>query len=267
MSATTCPTPGLCRVKTHVIGTASARVCAARVRAVAAMPPPPPPTAPAPVWDGAPSAIDVIEARVRADLAARDAACGWDPGSGAIHPTGGYDGREVTVTGQMVSVSHSLAGSTHRIDGPAQQRWGTDQEMDTQRWVRDGHLHREDGPASTSGKKGVTQYALEGSGPVGRSRSYAGMDRRLEDLVAAGAQRANVVRWLRVQDLVSDELAMQTSRTQALPGAEALVDSLVAAGASAPAAEGALEAKVPIDQLLEVAAGRLPISWALAATR
>lgn len=203
------------------------------------------------------------EERVRAALEAQDAAAGWDPDSGAVHPTGGYTQRTLTARtfpeAVVMVVYRDAAGVEHRVDGPAMAHYGADGKPNAAYWFEGGQGHRVDGPARLErATKRVLAHArsyvdghsvYHGAGREGRQGAQ-----RFADLVAAGRSPSEAVSWMGVeQALGADE------------SARGAVEEMVAAGCDASLAHQAAHAAVlDVEAIAAVARGELPLSWAVA---
>lgn len=234
-----------------------------------------------------------------ADLAAADAADGWDPDAGLPHPSGGYTLRTweqlETAAGTARSAmlnffarDASGARLAHRGDGPSSLQWrwevGQAPQVSYQEWRVHGTLHRGEGPALVSTDVGDTttvdlEYAWRGH-LVERFRergtlvSPAGA--RLCDLLAAGVDASQAVGWLLVESEQVERTfdARQVAATpeltpdwveQARAIARADLAAMIATGLDVDVALSLTRAGVSdVATLAAVAAGELPISWAIA---
>lgn len=152
---------------------------------------------------------------------------------------------------QVVVVSYTHRGATHRIGGPARvllREDGSGWAM----WARAGCYHRADGPSranlSCEGTWTPTNWNWERWGADENSRARAGYpSQRVERLLAAGARPDFVVPLLSLPAPTAKAAAARSASREEI---ETLV-ALHRAGA-------------PQRELLAVAAGKLPASWASA---
>lgn len=226
MSALTCPHPQRCAgARTHRAGSAAARRCAS------ARP------APAAALAGAPPA----------PLQPTSSQEDWTSGIGQIHPSGGYDtmrqNRSSVLGGQT---TYTRDGITHREDGPAEVVTNANGSLRAQTWKQEGLEHRGDGPATVFFANGVEDEALSAYYLRGVEVGWGeASTSAVQAALAAGADPATVVGWLAVDpDLHSP---------------------LIAAGVEPGEAARCIDVGVlDAPSIIEVAAGRLPISWAAA---
>lgn len=162
---------------------------------------------------------------------------------GTLHPTGGYDEVvELSFPGSKTSrTCYYREGLGHREDGPAVVSHDGAQVH----YYRHGQIHRGDGPAIVA--TGEPSYWYRGHA-LGAASDFAPGSRlqdRLDELAAAGAHPEHVVGWL----AFPQELAV------------AVCSQVVEPWDLREAYEAGI---VDPQMLVEVAAGRTPISWALA---
>lgn len=234
MTTVACRRPASCGVKTHRSGTSAAAACAfdasrPNVAALASL-----------VAPIRPKRTYGTIVRHR-ELDQRDPTGGYDQVATTFHGRGETkvdyrQGREIIDGGGM------RFHRSHREDGPATLNFAPDGTLMEWAWKRDAVVHREAGPARWYAAGGRQQYVLDGTavGDVAADGDY------LDDLVAAGADPATVVRWLRIAD-------------------RDIAGDLVAAGIKIGAYEAAVAAGVSDERAAaDVALGVLPISWAAA---
>lgn len=264
-----CLAPSRCKVDSHRRGSPAAAACAAagagRSALDVAIAAPPPPAMAGRTYDqemvskvnAHREAVNVgAHQAILAALAAADAADGWSPGCGRVHPTGGYDARAVVVrfpdsAFQRAVVAYTRDGDQHREDGPAEIVYGNDGKPTRASWKQHGRPHREDGPAEI-GKSGAPEvFALRGLMIGGRNKARVrAMDKRAQALTKALGPQTKTVRWLAYeQQIASTEATIALARAGADPDV---------------AMRFALAGLDDDPSVIAVSRGELPISWALA---
>lgn len=264
-----CLAPASCGKTWHLMGTGAALACAQRsgsaldLSALASAPP------------GDSSGKVFVSERERlaqsfatglqaleGDLAAADVREGWAPGCGRVHPEGGYDDRTLVVAAASDSpprnahyaLTYTLAGARHRADGPALVSRPANARTAHASWYAHGELHRGDGPTSPLSPAGGDQGFYHWQGRrVGDDTSVAlsrlSGSARLSKLVSFGAEKDTVVAWLAWEK----EAGPKDTR------------ALIRAGVDGPtAAQCARAGVVGREQVIAVADGTLPLSWAAA---
>lgn len=237
-------------------------------------------------------------AALRADLAAADAADGWDPEAGAPHPTGGHTRRAfdtgTTEGGLRWARSRLYAPDAggheviHCADAPSLVEWtwrdGEIALVRHRKWHQGGDLHRGSAPAAIAlvGQEGeVTRYYYWRGEITGAVRVHSDASDEMADrclaLIAAGAEPEQVNGWLHQENKTIMRLenaeragAPRGRRTtkvgeRVVAQARARSLALIAAGVGAQQVLDLAAQKVfDVDVVIAVAAGELPLSWAIA---
>lgn len=280
MRTVACPTPSRCHVKSHLPGTVAAAACSSGRSAPAPVFAPPPAAAVSgaagdlvaqganvdldddgiATWCPAQPAFDfgvaqedlhekVFQAWRQGDV--DGGAPGWAPGQ--VHPGGGYSQRVIEAAATVRVLHLDDFGRNHREDGPATVVFeaGEDGQDRVVRacWYRHDLRHREDGPAYLITET-TARYFYDGQQITPQGSLPGKVHATFEAMVEAGDDPREAMGWLRVAaTLDSLRAAMDLRR----------------AGGDVGAAVGAIEAGITDAPTLgEVAAGRLPLSWAIA---
>lgn len=178
----------------------------------------------------------------------------WDLGQGP-HPQGGYSHRSATATApaQRFTIRHTdERGRRHRADGPATITYQADPGARVFVPIGVRHqladlTHRDDGPAIA--ENGQARFCLRHTelGPAWLEREE--LAALFVTLLAAGHHRRQAVAWLETCAALGASRVLQLARAGADP---ALAQGAIAAGITSSGA------------LTQVAAGVLPLSWAIA---